>query len=223
MVHSAGDEGDRHDARGGAVNPASRTLPSALYEHFLGADESARLLRFAIEHQDRFTPSTLQRSTGLAVDETVRRSFDYDGPLAEWSGAIDAALRARLPELADSVGVRPFQLDEVELTLTAYRDGCYYRRHMDLATGAARKTYRQDRLLTAVYYVHREPKAFEGGVLELLPLSGEGPVTSIAPRHDRLAVFPAFAPHRVTETSVPGDRFEDARFAVNCWLCREKH
>ncbi len=222
MAHSGVGEGDRHDERGGAVNPTSRTLPSALYENFLGPAESARLLRFALEHAERFTPSTLQRSTGPEVDETVRRSFDHAGPAGEWSGAIDAALRARLPELAASVGVPAFQLDKVELTLSAYRDGCYYRRHMDLATGPARDTYRRDRLLTAVYYFHRVPKVFEGGVLELLPLSGEGPLTPIAPRHDLLAVFPAFAPHRVTETFVPGDRFEDARFAVNCWLCREK-
>lgn len=223
MAISGTGEGKTHDARGGAVNPASRTLPSALYEDFLGADDAARLLRFALEHQDRFAPSTLQRSTGLEVDATIRRSFDYDGPLDEWSGAIDAALRARLPELAASVGVPPFKLDEIELTLSAYRDGCFYKRHMDLATGAARETYRRDRLLTAVYYVHRVPKAFDGGVLELLPMNGEGPVTAIAPQHDLLAVFPAFAPHRVTETSVLGDRFEDARFAVNCWMCREKH
>lgn len=223
MAISGTSEGQRHDARGGTVNPASRALPSALYENFLGADDAARLLRFALEHEERFIPSMLQRSTGHEVDATVRRSFDYDGPSLEWSGALDAALRARLPELAAAVGVPMFKLDKIEFTLSAYRDGCFYKRHMDLATGAARETYRRDRLLTAVYYVHRVPKAFQGGVLELLPISGEGPVTAIEPRHDRLAVFPAFAPHLVTETSVPGDRFENARFAVNCWMCREKH
>jgi len=59
MAHSGVGESDKQDECGGAVNPASRTLPSALYEHFLGPAEAARLLRFALEHAERFTPSTL--------------------------------------------------------------------------------------------------------------------------------------------------------------------
>jgi hypothetical protein len=215
-LSSGGATQDHPDA---PVNRAVRHLPSAVFDGFLPARDADALLAFALEHQGRFKPATVIRAGGTEVDSAVRRSFDCHGPL-DWAGAVDAGIRARIAELAAAVGIAPFAVAGVECTLSAYRDGSFYTRHIDTVLGAERQA--TDRALTAVFYVNREPAGFTGGELEIFPLTGAGRPRTIAPRHNRLAVFPAFAQHRVTTTRVPGDAFADARFSVNCWVHRAR-
>lgn len=203
---------------GGAVKATARYFPTATFDEFLAAHEADALLSFALANEKRFEPSTVVRPDGQAVDRQARFSFDFRGELEEWANPISRAIRARAGELADSVGVPRFAVGRLELTLSAYRDGCFYTAHIDTLTGNERKEIKGARALTAVYYVNRQPARFTGGVLELVPLVGKGDPFPLPPRHNRLVAFPSMALHRVTRASVPGDRFEDARFSVNCWL-----
>ena len=95
--------------------------------------------------------------------------------------------------------------------------------------GDARGT--QDRLLSAVYYFHREPKRFTGGQLRLHrstpdddpsdpePIRNPADQIDIEPKRNSLLVFPSWASHEVLPVDCPSSRFEDHRFAVNIWLC----
>jgi len=80
------------------------------------------------------------------------------------------------------------------------------------------------RVLSCVYYFHREPKAFEGGALRIHAFGSEedAEFVDIEPRQNSLLVFPAWAPHEVRTVSCPSDAFADARFSVNCWLHRAR-
>ena len=94
---------------------------------------------------------------------------------------------------------------------------------MDTYVGDARRA--SDRLLSAVYYFHAEPKAFSGGALRLYPFGAkkdEDSFADVQPEQNTLLVFPSWAPHEVLPVSCPSGRFSDSRFAVNCWIHRRK-
>lgn len=92
---------------------------------------------------------------------------------------------------------------------------------MDTTTGVNRMLTPADRVLSLVYYLHREPKVFGGGNLVMHALMGEEQRV-ITPRHDRLVAFPSIAQHQVEPISLPGDNFADARFPLVCWLGRTR-
>jgi Rps23 Pro-64 3,4-dihydroxylase Tpa1-like proline 4-hydroxylase len=103
----------------------------------------------------------------------------------------------------------------VELELVAHGDGAFYRRHIDTQTATERSHIR---VLSGVYYFHRQPKRFTGGALRLYAIGDPQRFTDIEPTHNTLVVFPAWAPHEVQPVRCPSGQFMDSRFAINCWL-----
>jgi Rps23 Pro-64 3,4-dihydroxylase Tpa1-like proline 4-hydroxylase len=77
------------------------------------------------------------------------------------------------------------------------------------------------RLISAVYYFHRHPKSFSGGILRIYPLAGRAKsraFVEIEPVNDTLVFFPSWFPHEVLPVNCPSGKFEDSRFAINCWV-----
>ena len=103
----------------------------------------------------------------------------------------------------------------------AHNDGAFYKRHIDTQTASERDAIR---VLSGVYYFHAEPKAFTGGALRLYAIGDPDKKTfvDIEPAHDSLLAFPSWAPHEVRPISCPSKRFTDSRFAINCWMYRER-
>jgi SM-20-related protein len=103
----------------------------------------------------------------------------------------------------------------------AHNDGAFYKRHIDTRGTSALGSIR---VPSGVYYFHSQPKAYTGGALRLHAIAD--PQTrrfvDVEPAHDSLVVFPAWAPHEVMPISCPSKRFIDSRFAVNCWVYRNK-
>ena len=76
---------------------------------------------------------------------------------------------------------------------------------------------------SAVYYFHRSPKSFSGGALRLYSFEASeerGTFVDIEPTNDTLVFFPSWFPHEVRPVVCPSGRFEDSRFAINCWVHR---
>lgn len=203
-------------------------LPFAPHHRFraaLGPEEHKALLEWTLEHEERLVPAKL---TGGVVDETRRRSRTTR-ELGRMGPLLRSWLTPKIPEMLRAIGVAPFEVEFIELELAAHGDGAHFARHTDIPVGPGRRplggdgTGTQDRIVSAVYYFHREPKAFSGGELRLHRLGStgaEGDYLDIPPEQNSLVVFPSWAPHEVLEIRSPGGRFEDSRFAVNCWLCR---
>ena len=185
---------------------------------FLGAEAAAGLLDFAIAAQDGFGPSTVykQDSDSILLPE-ARDSLRFRGDWSDHKQAFSAQVEARVEELVSGAGSPGFRPDALEIELVANREGGHFERHIDTRTSIADR--QSDRIVSAVYYFHRTPKAFSGGELAIHALVGDEQVL-IEPRHDRLVVFTSIAPHTVLRTQVPGDGFADARFSINCWLLR---
>lgn len=192
--------------------------PHAMRSAVLPEDERAALLEWALGHQAALTPS---RVTGDIHKPGGREAFSFygDPPWKRWlTERIDALLPGILPEL----GMPAFVPSGFEVELVAYTDGCFIARHRDTGTGMGR--HKQDRIVSMIYYLHREPKGFDGGELRLWPLmpapSGAQGFVDIAPLQNGLVAFPSWAVHEVLPVQVPSQRYDDARFAINVWAQR---
>lgn len=74
-------------------------------------------------------------------------------------------------ELMAKLGVPHFTVCETKLELVAHGDGAYYITHVDVLNGGYRALQTNDRIISAVFYFHRQTKAFSGGELPIYPLS----------------------------------------------------
>lgn len=202
----------------------SRALvPShAVFDDFLLPGDAAALLDFAFTHRGGFQPTEIMRSAHRTAERDWRKSFEYHGELGRIVAPFEHAIRERFDAICAAAGTRPFPLHALDLALSAHCDGGFYRQHFDTMTAGERDGTAGDRIVSCVYYFHREPRVFSGGDLLMHPLAGAADPVTIAPRHNRLAVFPSIAPHEVAETHVPGDAWENARFSLNCWLLRAR-
>ena len=126
-----------------------------------------------------------------------------------------------LPEFSDRIwSVLPqiqgiFGIDladpQIELYVHAYNDGTRFARHSDAHGGGNWR-----RRISCVYYLHRRPRAFEGG--DLLVYDGRGRAHPVAPEHNSAVFFPSDLLHEVLPVTCPSRAFADSRFAINIWI-----
>jgi len=189
-----------------------------IYRGFLDSVARASLLAWAMENEKKFEPSVV--GGGNKHDPSVRTSL-----FVRDFGPVKTVLHRRLldlvPTLIRDLRVTPFEPSKVELELVANNDGAFFERHIDMHIGATRRA--SDRLLSAVYYFHAEPKAFSGGALRLYSFGtkeDKGSFADVQPEQNTLLVFPSWVSHQVLRVSCPSRRFSDSRFNVNCWVHR---
>ena len=199
--------------------------PSTSVDRFLDQTTHRALLDWTLANAGRFAPATVHRPDGERVDPTARVNLKL-ADLGPAKAAISEQLLAALPTLADNLGCRFPSQALLELELTAYGDGAFYQAHTDTGlpgtADAGRKVDPEPRLLSAVYYFHRQPKAFDGGALRLFRWGDGNPddpanYRDLEPTDNRLVAFLSWARHEVRPVRCPSKRFEDYRFALNCW------
>jgi Rps23 Pro-64 3,4-dihydroxylase Tpa1-like proline 4-hydroxylase len=196
-------------------------LPFARICSFLSESEHAELLDFVIGKPARFQSATV-RSGNASVVNTDRRI----AKVCRDFGGLEEKLRRRfleaLPDLMQGTGASGPPPSIIELELAAHGDGAFYGVHTDLPIGGTRKRRdaEPDRVLSAVYYFHAEPKAFSGGELRLFGVTGSGFV-DLQPEQNCLVAFHSWVPHEVRPISCPSGEFRDFRFAINCWYRRD--
>ena len=198
--------------------PLQRIPPHAVRRDVLTRGEHEALLAWALANEAALQPAMV---SGFRADPSVRnaRHFVADAP---WKPVIAARVGALMPGLIEELGMLPFAIHNYEIELVAYPDGGFIDVHVDTATRATRHKY--DRVLSAVYYFHREPKGYTGGELRLLP-AGRPPADApqhldIAPVQNGVVAFPSWAPHQVLRVGSPSGDYADSRFAVNCWALK---
>lgn len=193
-------------------------LPHLRIADFLDRETHAALLAWTLNSEPRFVPAQL---AGGIVKPEVRRALVLRdlGPLG---AVLDARVREEAPRWAAALRSTPFATSEVELELAAHNDGAHFTLHSDTYSRA--EVARGDRMLSAVYYFHRQPRKFEGGALRLhrLGAAAGDPGLDIPPDDNSLVVFPAWGPHEVMTVRCASGAFADARFAVNCWIYRAR-
>src|SRR4051812_46100701 len=198
-----------------------RMPPFRIYRDFLPPDENAKLLAWALAHEASFSRSRVvgnvhrpERRSSLSLERSVPKT---------WQDGLIRRIDALAPAFFADVGVAPCDVGIKELEMVAYGNGAHFKPHIDTLTGEARQE-RGDRLLSGVYYFHREPKGFSGGALRLHAFSaeGDGAFVDVPPEQNMFVLFPSWARHEVREVACPSGEFADSRFAVNCWLYRPR-
>ncbi len=197
-----------------------RLPPFLVIRDFLSDEDAATLLAFAIAHRDDFAPSRVGRNQ--VVNPAIRDSTIYRGT-GDFRRVFEEKVLLRVPELTERLRMSPVTAQKLELALVAHGDGAHYARHIDSQVALAQEV-KSMRVLSGVYYFHRLPKGFSGGALRLHSIGPEGDGElheDVAPEHNALVLFPSWAPHEVMRVTCPSGKFEDSRFAVNCWVRRE--
>jgi Rps23 Pro-64 3,4-dihydroxylase Tpa1-like proline 4-hydroxylase len=198
--------------------------PHGTVSNWLGPGMARRLLDFAQARRDSFSPSVVDYKEATEVDLSVRRSVkvrDLGGLKQE----LRARIRAVLPAMFEELGADAFEPRKFEVEMVAHGDGAFFTEHRDtfLENEKVGEKFVGHRAISAVYYFHRLPKSFSGGVLRIYSLVGREKSTAfvdIEPTNDTLVFFPSWFPHEVLPVVCPSRQFEDSRFAINCWVRR---
>ncbi len=190
-------------------------------DQFLSSSLASALLDHALASEASFEPSQLLLAETRLIDQGQRCSLRSNAGLGALEAPFLAVLQAQFGTLCEAVGMPPFVLAHSEVELAAHGDGGFYKPHLDTFTQADRASAGTDRVLSAVYYLTREPHGWSGGDLQLHCFGG-GLADRIAPAHNRLLAFPSIALHEVLPVRCPSGQFADYRFAINCWLHRAR-
>lgn len=193
-----------------------RLLPFLQYQNFLDDHVNAELLDFAVMNESSFVPSTVS-TNGNSQVSNLRVSMTL-GDLGPFKSIMEEKLRAALPAMMETLKVPSFPVAAIELKLAAHGDGAYLRTHIDTALHEHTETRRT---ISAVYYLHSQPRRFTGGKLLIHPLligNENDESKEIIPENNSLVAFPSFSPHEVEPITAPDVPFRDWRFAVNCWI-----
>jgi Rps23 Pro-64 3,4-dihydroxylase Tpa1-like proline 4-hydroxylase len=198
-------------------------LPQALHN---------ALLDWTIAQQPAFEPARIYHGEGgqehsLNPDLRVGLKHCGLGPLEQ---PVSEQMLGRLPEIMAAAGYRGPEPRSLEFEITASGDGAHFAPHIDIPLGAGRRTVGrekgEDRMISSVYYYHREPKGFSGGALRLYRFgidpaeAGDDDSVAFEPEQNSLVVFPSFARHAVEAVRCPSGEFADYRFGLNVFFCR---
>lgn len=193
--------------------------PYLVLPDFLEEETVAGLLDHALAHEAEFVPTRTGCGEKGGVKPNIRVSV-ATRHLGPFKPILESKVLGLVPDLVDKLRLTPVQALKLELQLVAHNEGAFYKRHIDIQTASHRNHVR---VLSAVYYFHSEPKGFSGGALRLYAIGGRNaPFVDIVPERNSLLVFPSWAPHEVMPISCPSGRFIDSRFAINCWVHRQK-
>jgi Rps23 Pro-64 3,4-dihydroxylase Tpa1-like proline 4-hydroxylase len=194
--------------------------PYLLLRDFLDEASVTGLFDYALAREAAFTPTGVGRSQ-VDASKPDRRFSLRVRDLGPFGPILGTRVLGFVPDLTARLGGTPVKAPDLELELVARPDGAFYKRHIDTELTSTRSHIR---VLSAVYYFYRQPKAFSGGTLSLyaIPRIPNPKFHDIAPEHNSVVVFPAWAPHEVLPVSCPSRRSADSRFAVNCWVRAER-
>lgn len=189
-------------------------------DQFLPTGLASALVNFVLDPDCTFRPTTVQRPDRPHVNEQKRKSLHCVPGLGFHKAPFLAAVHADLSKIFTELGVPPFPVADTEVQLVAHRDGDFFNLHIDTFVQDGRIS--SDRVISGVYYFHREPRKFAGGELLLYAVGGQAAPHIIEPKHNRFVAFPSFTPHEVRPIHVATGEFSDSRFSINCWLHRAR-
>jgi SM-20-related protein len=185
-------------------------------DDFLTLREHDELLAYALISEAQFQKGTVTTYEPDFRENLVILNFGD----SVHSRFLENRLLLWFPLVAKTLGMPVFPLARVESHLTAATDGYYFKTHSDEAPDIPR-------MLTWLYYLHREPRGFAGGELRLYDCIVEGSsrraadtFTAVAPVANRLVVFASEEFHEAMPVRCPSGKFADSRFAVTTWFHR---
>jgi hypothetical protein len=184
-------------------------------------DPGPQLLKYAIEHEQHFTHSTVvaHGERAAKVDPSQRKSRTLD-KLGEFEALFANQIKEVLSPLLQRMKYPAFPVGRIEMQMTASGDGDYFAMHRDRDDTDTRE-------ISFVYFFHTEPRQFSGGELRIFDneiIHGKSVPTDrsqlISPRQGMAVFFPSRNEHEILPVRVHGKEFKHSRFTVNGWIHR---
>jgi SM-20-related protein len=207
------------------VAPDAR-CPHVVFERVFGPERVAALLDYVEARREDFRPAKIRRrASGEGTVDTHRRNHLQIRGLGGFEDTLGGFVRSIAARMLDALHLAEPAVEPREFDLIAYRDGDYFRAHIDTTELADTV-----RVVSCVYYFAATPPGFGGGSLRLYgfpttPLDRRPeatPYVDVPPESDTLVAFPSWLRHEVLPVHVPSGAWRDSRFAINCWLHRAR-
>jgi predicted 2-oxoglutarate/Fe(II)-dependent dioxygenase YbiX len=216
-------DGSGLDVLAGDIVGLEIAPPYYLVPNFLTPPELARVKSHLHAHADKFSDATISlpaRQGDWQPDTRLRRARTLDR-VAELMPIIMPKLQALMPGMWPHLRMSPLALSTIECQISVHGDGDFFLTHTDNALPDI-----AHRKVSYVYYFHREPKQFSGGLLRFYGTLLEGgssacgqPWIDIDPPHNGLIIFPSPCHHEVTLVQCASRELTDQRLTVNGWFC----
>ena len=201
------------EAAPGGVWPA----PFVWMTDFLAPGECDRLLALGTARRECFTPAKVGDPSATRVDPEVRMTLEADArTMQESRPRIGPKIRSVLPDVLARLGMPGLDRYRIEMGMRVYLGGGFYRAHSDNRSMGYRP-----RVLSFVYFFHREPRRFSGGDLLLYDTDVDtsawtcAAFSRIVPLGNSIVFFPSACWHQVCSVRCETDDFGDGRWAVN--------
>lgn len=177
-------------------------------DDFIEPGLSDRYLRTIFQAKDQFVPAVVSTEVEAHKSEYRSASVLYNPMFGQ---TLEAIITGVLPEACERLEISEpvYRNIDLELQVTAHGNGCYYKTHNDNGSPDTCK-----RVLSYVYYLHRQPKSFTGGELKVY---GTTETITVEPDHNKLVFFKSHLMHEVLPITC-GENFIDSRFTVNGWI-----
>jgi SM-20-related protein len=204
----------------------NKTMPK-LYnflriENFLNINSNKALLSYCYNNETDFIDSRVGKSREDGKVNLNYRICKTNYNLGEFKLKLEKEINANFDFFCESLKIKPFEINDIELQIAAHGDGAFFKPHIDTHTEIENNS--KNRVISAVYYFFNEPRQFEGGELLLHPfnfMKGEDSPITLSPINNSLVIFPSFGMHEVLPVSCPNVEFKNWRFAINCWINKE--
>ena len=181
----------------------------------LSPEEHAQLLAFVQRSEPNFVGTTTSTARGNYRESSVLYQF------APFDELLRNKIRQLMPAVCEALKI-PVCTGNIEAQLTSHNDNNFYKVHND--NGSADTAHR---VLTFVYYFHRQPKGFSGGQLRIYDHKvhngyhyAADTYRTVEPSDNSIVFFASEEMHEVLMVNCESRAFMDSRFTINGWLAR---
>jgi len=193
---------------------AVENAPYIRIPNFLTEEENQAILDYALRKESDYQASQVAtKLEDYRQSRVLMRLEDLDVDF-------DGRIREIVPDALNYFHLPLPSTTKLETQLSTHSDGGYYRIHNDNGSPDT-----VTRMLTYVYYFHRQPIAFKGGQLRLYDSRVESgrwrhaeTFVELNPENNMLVLFPSRVLHEVLPTYCSSDAFADGRFTLNGWV-----
>ncbi|WP_168204251.1 2OG-Fe(II) oxygenase [Aliikangiella coralliicola] len=193
--------------------------PFAIFDKFLEVSERKYFWERALGSSNEF------KSSGISYGDGERVEYQYQNRNSEVlflesqeKQNIKSKILKLIDELFERFLIPKKAIKNIEVKLTAYGEGGFFRIHQD----GFFKQGNSSRFISWVYYFHASPKPYSGGDLVLFDsncaktnhLFSESHYTRYKPMDNQIVFFPSWFYHGVTPVKLLRPGFDSYRFAV---------
>jgi len=187
-----------------------------IFNDFLEPAVNAELYGHALQQKPEFEHTQTVGKDGKGVlNEKWRHSNSLMPKYFKYYYKLLAEkIKPQIADIAEKLGIEPFETDHIEMHLTSHNHGEFYKPHIDNGNGPLK-----NRVITFVYYFHSIPREFTGG--QLLFLHNKPKPLIVEPHNNSIVFFNSSLMHAVHPVNCPSGQFEHGRFTLNGWIWKK--